>query len=382
MAMSLVQTSEVVKKAVVIGAGLITLYIVLLLLKAPVVGIFRFIFPDKNKPEIAFGLIDSLEFTEAPILNANPLYVLNTQTGGLPGDLPKVLPVFKFIQPSFSFGAGQKAQEDAAFLGFGDDSRITDLDERVYSWQDVALGKSLIIDTATSGLEVNTVFTGKGSLFPAGILTKDLAIQLARQMLIQIERFEDKLYVLEERGSQEVELGKFRGNNLVKADSVSEAQFAKVDFYRQILDYPILGSDPTQSLLQVYVKAQTRNDEFPELNYPRVTAYHWEVDTDQQSTYPLIPVDLAWQEISAGRGVIANATPNGLSPFDKPPSVRAERILVNEIYLAYYDRNVPQSFLQPIYVFEGNYTSTGSGGTSGIITIYYPAVSGEYVKQN
>lgn len=382
MAMNLVQTSEIVKKGVVIGAGLVIVAIIFFIVKGPIIVAFRFIFPDKNKPTVEFGLLDSLEFTQAQILNSNPQYILNTQSGELPEDLPKVLPVFRFVQPKFSFSAGEKAQRDALTLGFNDNSRITDLDEKIYFWKDIALGKNLEIDTATGVLQVNTSFTGKGSLFPAGQLSKDLAIELAIQLLVELKRFEDKLYVLEERGSQEVEFGKFRGNNLVKADSIFEAQVAKVDFYRQILGYPILGPDPTQALLQVYVKAQSRKDEFSQLNYPRVKIYHWEVDTDQQSTYPLLPVSLAWQEVLAGRGVIANVTPNGISPFETPPPVRVDRILINDVYLAYYDRNAPQPYLQPIYVFEGNYTSSGTGGSSGIITIYYPSISGDYVSQN
>jgi hypothetical protein len=104
------------------------------------------------------------------------------------------------------------------------------------------------------------------------------------------------------------------------------------------------------------------------------------VDFDVIATYPLVPVNQVWSEVSKGNGVISSVVPNGLSPFADYRPVRVDRILINKIYLAYFeDLSYDQPYLQPIYVFEGNYTSSGGGG--GSIHIYYPAVSGQYIKR-
>ena len=65
------------------------------------------------------------------------------------------------------------------------------------------------------------------------------------------------------------------------------------------------------------------------------------------------------------------------NPFVPYVPIRIDKILVNNIYLAYYDTPKLEKYLQPIYVFEGNYTTVGGG--AGQITLYYPAISGDYI---
>jgi hypothetical protein len=179
-----------------------------------------------------------------------------------------------------------------------------------------------------------------------------------------------------------VSYGKFKANGVVKADSPLEAQIARVDFFRNIFEFPILGPDPKKGLLRVYMRAPDNKLEFPQLNFPLVESYYWEVDVDESkvATYPAIPIGTAWSQVSQNKGVIANVTPNGASPFYDNPPTRLQRILINDVYLAYFDNTKPQKYLQPIYVFQGNFF--GDNGQNGDITIYYPAISGQFVKTN
>jgi len=70
--------------------------------------------------------------------------------------------------------------------------------------------------------------------------------------------------------------------------------------------------------------------------------------------------------------------PANTSIFDKQAVPVVSEILVDNIYLAYYENTKDQTYLQPIYVFGAKYKSLGSQG--GDMVIYLPAVSGEYVK--
>jgi len=52
----------------------------------------------------------------------------------------------------------------------------------------------------------------------------------------------------------------------------------------------------------------------------------------------------AWNELQQGKGYIANFGQQGDNG----------QITIRKVYLAYYDTEVPQTYLQPIYIFEGD----------------------------
>uniref|UniRef100_A0A7C4XTB0 Uncharacterized protein n=1 Tax=candidate division WWE3 bacterium TaxID=2053526 RepID=A0A7C4XTB0_UNCKA len=379
--MRLVEIAQLTRRIVSIVAVLLILYLTFLVSKEPTRQMLLSIFPPKDLPTVGFGLLDPLEFTSVPTLNSNPQYVLNTRTGQLPADIPTILKVYKFIPPRLSFGAGEKAQKDALVLGFTDENRISSLNSSIFEWQDVQFGGNLKIDLNSNLIQLTTPLIGKGSFFPAGRFgTKENVIERAKQLLTKLGRFQDTLYKSPERGTQTVAYGKFTAKGVVKADSPLEAQLARVDFFRKVLDTPILGPDPKKGMLRIYMRAPDDKPEFPQLNYPLVEINHWEIDTDETkiATYPAIPISAAWNQVAQNKGVIANVTPSGASPFLDTPPIRIQRVLINDIFLAYFDNTKPQTHLQPIYVFQGNFS--GDNGVNGDITIYYPAISGQYVK--
>ena len=377
--MNLVQVSALTKRILAILVMLVSLYVFILIIKRPIVTTWLVIFPPKNLPTVAFGLLPPLEFTRTQTLTSAPQYVLNTKTGALPENLPTQMKIYQYIQPEFSYSAGEKAQKDALILGFTDDMITSALSDPVSVWQDVSFGGRLVIDSKTGIMETATPMGGKGTLYPAGKLTRTLALETAKDILNTLERSDDILYTSQVDGFQDVVFGKFGSGGLIKADSTLEAQVAKVNFFRNVEGVPILGPDPSQAMIQVVLREPGSKDLFPQLSFPMMKVYNWKVDPNSSATYPLIPVSTAWDEVSQNGGIISGVVPGGSNPFTDNPTVRVDQILINEIYLAYFDNSLPQQFLQPVYVFEGNYTAQSGG--SGSIFIYYPAVSGEYVYQ-
>jgi hypothetical protein len=84
--------------------------------------------------------------------------------------------------------------------------------------------------------------------------------------------------------------------------------------------------------------------------------YH-AVDYDQVHTYPLRDVQSAWRTLQAGEGYVAQRGLNDMA-------------IVRQVYLGYYDDFEEQSYLQPVYVFEGD------GGFLG----YVPAIDPRYLQ--
>ena len=110
---------------------------------------------------------------------------------------------------------------------------------------------------------------------------------------------------------------------------------------------------------------------------PDLTGY-WEIDPDDSATYPISFISDVWNEVRNGNGVLSGVYLKNKNPFEPYEQVHIERILINDIYLAYLDTKENQTFLQPIYVFEGNFSARGSKG--GDVVIYYPAIQPEFIN--
>ena len=113
-------------------------------------------------------------------------------------------------------------------------------------------------------------------------------------------------------------------------------------------------------------------------NYPVAEVYHWDLTSENDASYPIITVKEAWKNILAGKGIISSVRPRNFNPFEEISTPTIGRILVNKIYLAYYETPDFQKFLQPIYVFEGKYTNDRDDG--GDIVLYYPALTAEFTR--
>jgi hypothetical protein len=215
--------------------------------------------------------------------------------------------------------------------------------------------------------------SGKSDKYPKGELNEDKALEYAKTILKDIGRFNDELY---QKGTQSVTFLQFYGNRLEVTGAPLDAQLARVDFFRSIEDYPILGPNPKAGLQYVFLRRPQREEQY--YNYPIMESHNWEIKTQSNATYPIISVSDAWNLIKNDKGVIVSVIPAGQSFIETYNPVRVEEIFINNIYLAYYDNTSQQEYLQPVYVFEGTYNTEGTQG--GEITLYYPAVAPEFIQ--
>ena len=372
--MSLTTTSANFRSGVKMLVIFVVVYYFITLLFFPQLKNFwRFLNPPKDTTNPVYGLLDPLEFSQKALQTSNPTFVLNTRDGRLPSDLPDKMTVYKFKPAKFSYQAGKDAKDDASTLGFKDSDLTSDLKGNTYSWRNIISGSALSINIDTRELKMSTQLIGKQDKMASGRLNQDEAIRRARSVLTIIKRLDDPLY---SNSNPKVVLGKFSGNAIIPTEVLKEAQLASVDFFRQIKGVPILGSDPKRGLIRVYISSSTETF----INNPLVEYNFWDIDTLSNATYPISPIEDVWAAVSKGTGVIANVTSRESNAFQDYKPVKVDRILINDIYLAYYETPKFQKFLQPIYVFEGNYSAAGT--TGGEITIYYPAVIGSLIKQN
>lgn len=329
-------------------------------------------FPPKDAPTVLFGLLDPLEFVEKPLASAPSEYVLNTKDGRLP-DLPKKVPVYKFVQPGFSYKNGDLAQKHAQMLGFTTDELVTDLKGNEYRWQKKANKSTLSISIHSKDLDLYTPLAETTSDFKSG-LSKANAFNYASILLTSLERIDDSY----KKGTPIITLGKYSGSKVVASSASGDAQLGRVDFFRTINKVPIVSQEFSKGLLEVYIAMSAGDRPAPVI--PIAKLYYREIDPSADATYPLVSISDAWKEVEKGGGIISSVSSGDDDAFASYTPVKADKVYINNIYLAYYETEKLQKYLQPIYVFEGSYTSTGASRSKGDIVFYYPAISGQWTK--
>ncbi len=301
-------------------------------------------------PDVKFGKLPQLKFPKQ-----NPekfTYSLETPTGGLPTKLPKQEVVYFMPIRKPSLMAYDEAENIARELDFIE--KPFKISESKYRWSGkiADLPSVLTMDIITGEFRWEKKWRVDDSfLIPTMLISKDKAVQIVKKQLSKLDLLADDL----DSGIDKVSFWKVQGNQLVPAISLSKAQFVKVNLFRApIKDMPVLTINPETGLVNALIglqKEEKRQILTLEFKY-------FPVARSQKATYPLIGIQQAWQRLQAGQAFIAQ----------KPQTNKA--VAIAEIYLAYYDANEPQEFLQPIYVFEGkNFRA------------YVPAVADEWVSR-
>lgn len=374
--MTLTEVSKLAKKWVLfVVLGIVFYYFFLLLIIPGAKMVAKVILPDKNPPNTIYGALPALEFTvKQTKTELNPKYILDTRDGKLPTDLPDRLKVYPVKDKVPSFEKGKNAIKTANELGYFEEDLASSLKERIYKWRKADSDGILEIDTNTEAINLYTPLSGKSQYFPRGSLTEARAVNYAKDILERIDRFYDPLY---KNGYQKVTLGEFSSSILSETDSIIDAQIARVDFFRSIEDYPILGTNPKAGMIYVFLRRPSSDNRH--YNVPILGSYISEIDQETQATYPIIRPTDAWNFIKQNKGALVNVQPENSSLLMPYIPVTVEEVFINKVSLAYYDSPNQQDYLQPVYVFEGKYTTTGTAG--GSLTFYYPAISPEYIQK-
>ena len=139
-----------------------------------------------------------------------------------------------------------------------------------------------------------------------------------------------------------------------EASSLSAANTVRVNFFRQDLDgWKILPPEFSKSY-NYALYTPGKKIQVIELFYT-----FWPIAFDDFGTYPLISAASAWEELIGGKATVVNFGGNS-----------RDNIVIRNIYLAYYDSENPQMYLQPIFVFEGDNN----------FVAYLPAITSDWLE--
>lgn len=323
--------------------------------------------PTAPRADVRFGKLPTpaLKNLIASPKAETAVYTLETVNARFP-DFPALLPVFPVQTPGKSILAAERAKEIAALLGFtGQPTFVSPID---YLWEKPAQGIELRMNIITLNYRITT-----RQILPlaAGLLPGEDHLKNTAQNFFGLARPLDKSFAENKTG---IEWLRFNGQTYSKAESLSEAEAARIDFFRTVkiggISYLLRTVPPQESLVSAYFKGGQKDPY--EINFTI-----WPYNFEQGATYPLKNVSLAWEELKKGQGAVVSLSSRDINYSKLPQRPEINTVTLRDIQLAYFDEAARQNFLQPIYVFSGQ--AELKNGESAEIIIYVPAVDEKWI---
>lgn len=350
--------------------------------------------PWPQYPLNEFGeLSQELSFDALETVNPSQVeYKLETEDGKLPQVNPSsVVNVYKTMTPHQSLSALDEAIATAASLGFtGSYQAISDTELK---WQKGA--KTLNVDKLFRTVRLRTNYANDVTAKKNYTISPDTSgyANNARQILKGANIFPIEL----ENSIPKVTLLKLdQNNNLRLAKSASDANFVRVDFYKQVerlvpslppeiiaelsedeindlleqtLYSDVLSDDPNSSPIYVIMGGKGGSQYVYELNY-----INW--DLEESSTYQLVPLEEAWSQVQQNNGTLRFLLESGEDPYKPYVPLEVASYYLTDVEISYYTPRIYTEYIQPLYVFKG-IALLADTDTQAEFIIYYPALPGK-----
>lgn len=329
---SLTETAIIARKT--IRYSIYGIILILIIRSSVRVGtrLYRQYFPEPPpEPTVAFGKLPELPFPDTGDYG-DYILTLETPEGSLPS-FQQQAKVYFMPKASVNIRSLERAFGKASALGFitpGNKETAT-----IYTFTKDNSPAILNMNIVTNVFSIDYDLSQDPSLRIANAPVPGAAISSAKGYLAHAGLLEEDM-----SGPDKHELLKVVEGDFVRAISLSEANFIKVNLFRKDYeDIPSFTPSAIQGNIWFIVGPSGSSGTI------LVGEYHYfPISEDRAESYPLKTVQQAWEELKAGKGYVANIGEN---------EGNAE-IKIRRVYLGYYDSGIYMEFYQPIYVFEGD----------------------------
>lgn len=260
-------------------------------------------------------------------------YVLDT-LDGTPNveNATNAATIYFIPEQAASFGSLPKATLMAKDAGFDTEVTQPRVSDNTANFDD---GKrKMSIDMKNFNFNFDYVLTPDDvNLDGSNIPAENALISQASNFLSRLTRYPTELA----QGKKNIIYLNYNAENnqIATLDSSNGANMAEVDFYRPDLNgYPMVTSTYYNSPHYVVFGFSRAG-----LRVVRAQVKFFEHSTDQTGLYPVKTAETAWQDLQQGRGKVVSSTKD------------SGEIVIKKVFLAYYDPDVYQQYLQPVYVF-------------------------------
>lgn len=297
----------------------------------------------EEQPTVEYGKLQKLNIPANNVSPTNYAYSLATQTGNLPTDFPKLIKVYAVPQPTITLLDPDRAKVIAKSFDFTNPPEI--LTQTQYKFEDDQGGEMR--------MEINT----QNFKYHRQIATDSAIFQNSLPYEDDIKRGFKEYLVQKNLSKSQLENGRMFVTYENKGPKDSKTAIVSIwpqDITEGKKKYPIITANPKIGLINAQVTpAGFDKDRYPVLNY-----VFWPIDTQAFSTYPIKPVNEAFEELKAGKGTIM------LEPASKD-------IAITNVKMGYFMTEEFPQYLQPVYIFEAE-----------DFQAVVPAVTNEFISQS
>ena len=335
--------------------------------------------PKKPDPVASFGMLPQLKMTTKTI-KGGPKYTLETTNKTLPKFNDRAN-VYKFIEAKSAFSSEDQINNLTKKLGFTGDPIKPNPAERI--WNDGSGRRTFQSNVVNKNF---TMTTNIGKISTIIGLTSPVTTNDAKSAVSNFIKSNGIMDTADQENMQfDFVLTDVRVNKFVE-DKISngKARIVKVNVHRYVKEgtnsYKIYANNAKDSLVSAYAT----NAKSPE-NFVQLNVTYWPVDYTAKSEYYLSPISQVWEAIVQGKGIIADVKAKQDDYYDFTTIYEIQSIDILTVKLGYYESKEFIPYLQPIYVFEGVFKTKplqGQLSKEGQITLYFPAVRGDFVKQD
>ena len=327
---SLTRTAYISRK--IIKYGGIALVGLMVLWSVGTAGIraYRAAHPAKLPPTMRYGLLPKTVFPKKEFEKKEFRAELADDA------FPKFedqIKVFVIYRPDRDFLALEYDKKVARSLKFeGEPKKIR---SGVYEFRNDNLNQVLTMNVLEGSFVLKYPYLEDQTLLtPGKVPGKEGAIAAASAYLETAGKLGDEL----KEGEKRVSFWKIEYDGLKAAESRSEANVARVDFFRKAIDgLKVVGVQTARAPVAVLVSgAKVDSKKVVEVDYKSM-----EIDEESFSTYPIKTVEAAWSDLKKGNYWPASDTAD-------------DAVVIRNIYLAYFEPITLTNFLQPVFVFAGS----------------------------
>lgn len=279
-----------------------------------------------------FGKIGPPEIPQSTT-SAGLKFTLDT-IEGQPVTATETAKVFFLLQFNPRFGYREKIYLIAKSFGFNTEVVKHKLVDKLATFTDEE--KTLSIDISNFNFKFdkkvnNELFSSSQLTIPSKPEIENKAIDFLKK----VGRYPDELG----KGTTKIIYLKYNpGNqNFVNVDSRNQAQLVEVDFYRpNVDDFSIVTPKFFNS--QNYVIMLFEGSDYKVI---KSQIAFFEKSEEQVGVYPIKTGEEAWSELNNGNGFVVAGTQG------------QKNIVIKSMKLGYFDPDIYQNYLQPVYVFLG-----------------------------
>lgn len=260
--------------------------------------------------------------------------------------------VYFLPQSSARFGYSQKIYPIAKLFGFDIELIKHNLTDKVATFIDNK--RKLAIDITNYDFRYEYAFNKDSKLFEQSVIPSKNEIEnKSIDFLKTVGRYPEELA----KGKTNIVYLKYDADqeSMVPVQRSVDANAVEIDFYRPDIDTFSTVSPSYYNSQNFMVLAFQEN----EMIVLRAQIAFFEKSEEQIGVYPLKTGDEAWEELKAGKGIVIS------------PSKTGKDVSIKKMFTAYYDSDIYQQYLQPVYVFLGNDNFVG----------YVPAIVNKYLME-